>query len=226
MLYCFKCRNAFDMKPVGLRYENGEWGQQKLRAWCPIRNCNGMVYDLDEDIIPLIDHILEENLKPDNHFEIVPIYSCAGHWTDIQVGDNCTYILLAVRPKGMTMEDGFHIAHDLEARNSLVRDFDAMMRGIEEYIPDKNFVWDLDVDFKLPKGFANQASLEVRGWEDAWMVINAYYNPPSLKPDQNPDHMGDSAIECLKARCEYATKLTDNVKELIFRMNEWVRNGC
>lgn len=78
MLYCPKCGSMYDLPMESLNRENDAWWAMNRRE-CPGILCRGYVYDIDEEIIPIIDMIKNILAEDKCHINIAPLWSCSGH---------------------------------------------------------------------------------------------------------------------------------------------------
>lgn len=170
MWYCFKCRNVFELKEEAFKSERiFHW--DRVRKICPIRRCWGYVYDIDPDMIPIIDWLSTALFE--HNMDILPIYSCSGHPVNEMIDPediSVPYMVVAIYSYGITNEhmiDGRHIKH------------------LEEYISKFNnhggeVTFDIDnpeyVTGLLHDGFADRDS-NLHYATEGWIPVTIRYDP-------------------------------------------------
>ncbi len=174
MYYCFKCRRIFDLEWDSFKAErNPEW--YPVRKYCPDSSCSGYVYDIDDDMIPIISAILdfakeaETNSASEFPFTVVTLHSCSGHWNEeLSAGyPSVPYIAFALMPKGITDADSeyFKIPENYKLYLESMREL--ISRGnYPEYAevnvpPDSQVMWN---------GFADQNSYEHIA-DEGWIPV-------------------------------------------------------
>lgn len=118
MYYCFKCREIYDITWENLETDrsNHEW--DRIRRRCPKKHCSGYVHNIDDDIVPVIDAVLDwfdqSNVDDTIPFIGMTLHSCSGHW-DEEVHDghpSLPYLVICVLPKGMNLSDMEYFSAD------------------------------------------------------------------------------------------------------------------
>lgn len=206
MKYCFKCRQAFNLDWNSFEAErNPVW--YGMRKYCPAKKCTGYVYNIDDDMVPIIDAILdgiaEAEVNPKIPFTAVTLHSCAGHW-DEEFGweyPSTPYIAMAVMPKGINLADSEYFSkpeNQTEYFNSF-RDF--VNRGkyppgiIVEVSPTTECMWD---GFADPQGREHCSD---EGWIALDIRVDASWVAENL-PDIGFPHYTDN-IDALVRHGEY-----------------------
>ena len=117
MLYCFKCREIYDLPFENLEASrNPAWSSTRRR--CPKRNCGGYVHDIDTDMVPILDAIFNE-MERAEIIDSIPfigmtLHSCSGHW-DEEIANghpSLPYLVIAVIPKGCNLHDMEYFSTD------------------------------------------------------------------------------------------------------------------
>lgn len=221
MYYCMKCQKIFDINENGLKYHPDEWGAEKKRAKCPDRSCGGFVYDIDENIIPLVEWINDYNNEQDL-FEVVPVNSCAGHWSGMIYGEDIPYIMVLMRHR-----DATHLwwMRDASKNPDIMLSFYEMFDNILHSETIANHFKGRNVEFMVNPGhaiknFATRNGDLVDGWEGAWVPMHIYYRPVEYA-DEYPFNM--TPIQSLKCAAEWIVSLTKNVQELFPLITEELR---
>lgn len=110
MLYCFNCREIYDLPLDKLEpSRNPAWNS--IRRRCPKKHCGGYVHEIDTDMVPILDAVFDA-MKDANTNDTIPfigmtLHSCSGHW-DEEIYDghpSLPYLVLAVIPKGCNIHD-------------------------------------------------------------------------------------------------------------------------
>lgn len=133
MYYCTLCKTAYDDTMVhSLPKIKLKGHPSGGRVMCPKRGCGGVILDIDEMMIPIIDRLYYE-------FGVVSLFCCSGHWFEQhsnpyimikfdEENELCKFLLndskndktdVSTGPRSIASEYGIRIDYDEEDRNSL-----------------------------------------------------------------------------------------------------------
>lgn len=96
MEYCTVCGTPYDSASVINLAKIFNSDSVHVGYRCPRIHCNGIILDIDEMMIPIIEHLYHQ-------FGVISLFSCSGHWynkysfpylmiMDDENNDLCTYL--------------------------------------------------------------------------------------------------------------------------------------
>ena len=183
MLYCFNCREVYD-----LPFENLEPSRNPLwdttRRRCPKKNCGGFVHVIDDDMVPILDAVLNDMERADfddtNPFMGMTLHSCSGHW-DEEIHDghpSLPYLVIAVIPKGCNVLDMEYFSSE-ENRSEYYRSMSEFLKAgnYPEYadisVAPSTVMWDGFDDIRGMPHSANEGWIPITiGIDSSWVEEN------------------------------------------------------
>lgn len=107
MKYCFKCKVFYSdiarYEPYSSPQDRNAFGGDSSQYYCPNISCNGLMIDLDEQMIGMIEYLYDT-------FGIQSIFSCSGH-----SHNGFPYLMMLGNPfKGKKFPRGIHYEVDYD----------------------------------------------------------------------------------------------------------------
>lgn len=231
MLYCTKCDTIYDLPVRSLTREIDPWWARN-RYECPNVLCRGYVYDIDEEMIPIIKMIKEFLDENESHVNIAPLWSCAGHWyKESKECPSVPYLTMAILPDSIDKLTPKEIAH-YEANNQL-RKFISEVKNPYKW---KNLLIKIDDDAECIHPLFADFNGGLHRPEEGWIALTvrldynkmierfhlAYDNDMPYRKYLN--YVNDP-VNKLVRHCEYITIFTSELIELLHHLKNFQITG-
>lgn len=166
MLYCPKCGTMYDLPMESLTHEIDPWWARNRRD-CPDIQCRGYVYDIDEEMIPVIEMIKSVLEDGDCCINIAPLWSCASHWyKETKDCPNVPYLTIAILPDSIS-----HPAMKPIDRGDLTNQVRRFVEDADNAIKWRNLMVEIDDDLDCVHPMFADLNGDLHQPDEGWVPI-------------------------------------------------------